>query len=86
MIHVEHSNNGNNHQFLNHYSATSETNLSDLHNSKFPTVGYEIHNSSRRQTPSGAHESAHSQLVASHYDYGIIFLEKLKLLKYCKSL
>jgi len=74
MIHVEHSshNNGNNHHFSNnHYSATSETNLSDLNNnSKFPTVGYEMHNSSRRHTPSGAHESSHSQLVASHYDYG----------------
>lgn len=71
MIHIEHANAANgtnsNYQFQNHY--TSESNLSDMNNGKFPTVGYEIHSSSRRQTPSFAHEAAHTQAAQSHYDY-----------------
>lgn len=70
MIPVEHSNGSNSsHHFQNHF--TSETNLSEMNNNaRFPTHGYEIHSSSRRQTPSSAQESSHSQVVQSHYDYG----------------
>lgn len=77
MITIEHSNSNNNHgnnnsnyHFQNnHY--TSESNLSDMNNNKFPQLGgYEVHSSSRRQTPMSAQETAHSQNVNSYYDYG----------------
>lgn len=66
IIQIEHAH-PNNYQFQNNY--TSETNLSDMNSSRFPPVNYEMHSSSRHQTPSLAQEASHSQVVQSHYDY-----------------
>lgn len=85
MIHIEHAPSSNNAvNSTNQFQYTSQTNLNDMNNSgRFPT-GFELHSSSRHQTPSLAQEASHSHAVHSHYDYANnakVFQEEEQLAK-----